>query len=131
MGIMDDLTKQLGGTGGGTEGHPGMISAIKGLLEGGAGGGLTGLIGLFQQKGLGETISSWISTGKNLPISPDQIQHVLGTDRIQQLAQQAGLSPEAAKTELAKLLPNVVDKVTPSGAVPAADLLQKALSLFR
>jgi uncharacterized protein YidB (DUF937 family) len=52
-------------------------------------GGLDGLVQSFQQKGLGDVVSSWVSTGQNLPISADQITHVLGSDAVKNLAAKA------------------------------------------
>ena len=45
-------------------------------------GGLSGLLQQFHDKGLGSLVSSWVSTGQNLPISADQIQHVLGSEQV-------------------------------------------------
>ena len=74
--------------------------------------------------GLGDVISSWIGTGSNLPISGSQLQNVLGNDTISRLASQSGLSTENVQSQLAHLLPQVVDKLTPNGQLPAGgDLL--------
>ena len=45
-------------------------------------GGLSGLLQQFHDKGLGGLVTSWVSTGQNLPISADQIQHVLGSEQV-------------------------------------------------
>lgn len=63
----------------------------------------------------GGIISSWIGTGKNLPISVEQIQQALGKEKIQQLSETAGMSPEDVKAKLAEHLPNIIDKLTPDG----------------
>ena len=42
-----------------------------------------GLIQAFNQKGLGDLISSWVGTGNNAAITPEQIREVLGSDVIQ------------------------------------------------
>ena len=81
-------------------------------------GGLGGLIQTFQQKGLGELVNSWVSTGQNLPISADQIQQALGNDKLQEIAQQSGISAESVSSHLSSLLPALVDKLTPDGQVP-------------
>jgi len=78
-------------------------------------GGLSGLAQTFQQKGLGDLVSSWIGTGQNLPISADQIQQVLGNEQIQAFAQKMGISTSEAGSNLAEFLPGVVDKLTPDG----------------
>src|SRR6266436_7232761 len=83
-------------------------------------GGLSGLLQQFHDKGLGGLVSSWVSTGQNLPISADQLQHVLGSEQVKQLAAQAGISPETASSHLTQLLPMLIDKLTPNGHVPEA-----------
>jgi uncharacterized protein YidB (DUF937 family) len=81
-------------------------------------GGLSGLLQQFHDKGLGSLVTSWVGTGQNLPISADQIQHVLGTEQVKELAAKAGISPDAASSHLAQLLPMLIDKLTPNGQLP-------------
>jgi uncharacterized protein YidB (DUF937 family) len=85
----------------------------------------------FREKGLGDIAGSWVSTGKNLPVSPEQIRAVLGDGQIAQIAQKLGLSNQDASSGLAELLPNVVDKLTPGGSVPPSGVLQQGLSLLK
>jgi uncharacterized protein YidB (DUF937 family) len=87
-------------------------------------GGLAGLVQAFQKNGLGEIVSSWVSTGQNLPITPSQIEQGLDGDLLSQLASRAGLSSGAAGSQLAGLLPDVVDKLTPNGKIEAGGLEQ-------
>jgi uncharacterized protein YidB (DUF937 family) len=95
-------------------------------------GGLSGLVQQFHDKGLGSLVGSWVGTGQNLPISADQIQHVLGSDQVKELAAKAGISPEAASSHLAQLLPMLVDKLTPNGQVPeTSSLLQSGLGMLK
>src|SRR6202162_5526649 len=81
-------------------------------------GGISGLIQQFHDKGMGGCVASWVSTGQNLPISADQIQHVLGSEQVKELAAKAGISPDAVSAHLAPLLPLVVGQLTPTGEVP-------------
>jgi uncharacterized protein YidB (DUF937 family) len=94
-------------------------------------GGLSGLAQIFKDKGLGDTISSWISTGKNMPVSADQIKHVLGMDQIQQISQNVGVSQDEASNGLAGLLPEIIDKLTPDGNVPESDMLAQGLNMLK
>lgn len=97
-----------------------LVQEITQILAANAqGGGLGGLVQSFERMGLGQIISSWIGTGQNLPISPEQLQQVLGQGRIGQIAQSLGLQPDQVATQLSQLLPHVVDQVTPSGQMPA------------
>ena len=131
MSIFDDLAGKLaGGTpvGGGGQG---LITSIVEMLSSRQ-GGLSGLAEAFQQKGLGDIVSSWIGTGQNLPVSADQIQHVLGNEQIQAFAQKAGISTEAAGPRLAELLPGIVDKLTPGGQIPqGGDLMSSGMGFLK
>jgi uncharacterized protein YidB (DUF937 family) len=94
-------------------------------------GGLSGLVQQFHDKGLGGLVSSWVGTGQNLPISAEQIQHVLGSEQVKELAAKAGISPETASSHLAQLLPTLVDKLTPNGQVPeSSSLLESGLEML-
>ena len=86
-------------------------------------GGLSALTQNFERNGLGDIISSWIGTGENAPISPDQIKSVLGSDCVANLANKAGISPEMATQYLTKSLPSLVDALTPNGKVGGANAL--------
>ena len=95
-------------------------------------GGLDGLVQNFQQKGLGEVVSSWVSSGQNLPISADQLTHVLGSDTVKNLAAKAGISPDQAGSQLAALLPGLIDKLTPNGHTgDAGGLLATAMNALK
>jgi uncharacterized protein YidB (DUF937 family) len=94
-------------------------------------GGLSGVLQSFHDKGLGGLVSSWVGTGQNLPISADQIQHVLGSDQVKELAAKAGISPDMASNALSQLLPTLVDKLTPNGQMPQhSSLLETGMSIL-
>ncbi len=125
MGLFDSVAGQLlgavtQGAGASADQHGGLIEAIGGLLNHPETGGIQGLVSAFEQQGLGGVIQSWIGTGENLPISAEQIQSVLGSGPLQGIVQSLGLSPEAASGQLAGLLPQVIDGLTPGGQVPEA-----------
>lgn len=128
MGLLGDILGKLTG-GGGNTGE--IVSAIGGLLQNKEFGGIDGLVQKFTKGGLGDIVSSWVSTGANLPITPEQIQKGLGPTQITQMASQVGLNPEAMSKQLAKILPGVVDKLTPEGKVPAQDLLAQGLNMLK
>lgn len=108
MGLLDGL---IGGAAG-----AGMITLVNGLIE--KHGGLQGIVAQFQQQGLGPTIQSWVGTGENLPISPDQVHQALGSDTIQQLSAKLGIPPDQLAAKLSEILPQAIDKMTPDGKVP-------------
>jgi uncharacterized protein YidB (DUF937 family) len=117
MGIFDTLENQaLGGVLGGSS-NP-LAAGILQMIQNQP-GGLQGLVQSFHDRGLGGLVSSWVSTGQNLPISGDQIHQALGSDMVKGLAAKAGISPDMAGGAIAQLLPGIVDKLTPNGQIPA------------
>jgi uncharacterized protein YidB (DUF937 family) len=95
-------------------------------------GGLSGLVQQFHDKGMGGLVSSWVSTGQNLPISADQIQNVLGSEQVKELAAKSGISPDVVSSHLAQLLPMLVDKLTPNGQVPqTSSLLEEGMGMLK
>ncbi len=89
--------------------------------------GLGGLIKQFQRKGLGDAIDSWINTGANKDISPREVSSALPGDVVDELARRTGLSRDQVLGELAKMLPNTVDRLTPQGRLPTQAELQRLL----
>lgn len=82
--------------------------------------GLSNLQNQADSQGLGHIVQSWIGTGANQPIAPNQVQSVLGEDTINQLAARAGIPPAIASAALSRILPMLVDKITPNGTLPQA-----------
>ena len=85
----------------------------------GAGGGLGALLEQLQKGGLGEAVNSWIGTGANKAVSPNQLHQALGQDTVDDLAEQTGLPQDDLMAQLSKILPGVVDKLTPNGQLPS------------
>jgi len=118
MGMLEDVVNQVAAHTGGGDAHARMAAAALQMLASQNSGGLQGLAQTFEAKGLGDMMSAWIGTGPNPPITPDQVHAVLGPEKIQQLAQQAGVSSDLARSLLAAVLPVLVDKLTPNGTLP-------------
>jgi uncharacterized protein YidB (DUF937 family) len=74
----------------------------------------------MEKNGLGETVKSWVGKGANLPISPAQLQQAFSPDKIGQLAQSLGISPNELLQKISAVLPDTIDKMTPDGVVPKA-----------
>jgi len=91
MGLFDEI-KSLAGLGGSAQ-QPGALSAVMEYINSPQVGGISGLQQMFEQKGLGGVVSSWIGTGQNLPISADQLQGVLHSGALEQVASKAGMDP--------------------------------------
>lgn len=97
---------------------PAPLPGPQGADDGGLFGGLGDLIGKMQRAGQGQTVDSWIGTGANQPIEPGQLGSALGQTTISDLARQAGINEQELLEQLARVLPGVVDKLTPAGRLP-------------
>lgn len=98
----------------------GGLEGMFGQLMGGRddGQGLENLLGKLRQQGLGDEVDSWVSTGPNRAVAPEQIQAAFGQDQLSGMAQQFGLPSGALGGVLAQLLPELVNRLTPNGQVP-------------
>ena len=97
-------------------------------------GGVGGLMEKFKAGGLGDAAASWVGTGENIAVSPDQISSVLGEGAIADMAAKFGLTPEVLSAQIAEHLPTVVDKLTPNGEVGAESgggLLSSVLGMLK
>lgn len=132
MGLLDELAgKAAGLMGGSGGGQSDLMGGIMEMLSKQGGGGLSSLVQSFQEKGMGDIISSWISTGPNQAISADQIKEGLGSDMLQNLAAKAGVSTEEISSKLAGSLPGIIDSLTPDGTIPEGGLLAKGLEFLK
>src|SRR5262245_26322164 len=128
----DKLAELLKGAGAGSPNAAGTQQPVGGLLGnlagmlGGAGvgrllnGGISELLEKFNRTGHGEVAQSWVDAGPNKEISPPQLKQAIGSDVLEKLAQQTGLSQDEILARLSRELPSAVDKYTPDGRLPAA-----------
>ncbi|MEE3716442.1 YidB family protein [Tumidithrix elongata RA019] len=126
MALFDDVLGMVGGKGG----AEGTLGAISHLID--ENGGLNGLLKKFNDSGLAAAASSWVGLGENQQLSAENIMQVLGNGKVQQLAQQFGIDQNQLASQIAGMLPQVIDKLTPDGTVPAGnDVLSQGLQLLK
>ena len=93
-----------------------ILGIILGMLR--KQGGLGGMLDKFRGAGLGHKADSWVGTGPNQALNPDEVERVLGPEELQQIADQTGMTVEEVREKLATGLPEVINHVTPDGEVP-------------
>lgn len=131
----NDLGSLLGGLLGGGQGGAsggsgaGILGALLQSLAGGSGSGsggssnpLGGLLEMLTKSGLTEQKDSWVGTGENQSVTGAQIQQALPDETLKRVAEQAGVTPDQAATQIAETLPQAVDKLSPNGELPSASL---------
>jgi uncharacterized protein YidB (DUF937 family) len=98
-------------------GNP-LLQIVLSLLQ--QNGGLEGVIGKFRHAGLGAQADSWVGTGQNMELSPDQLQQVFGSSTIGAVASKLGVSHEDAGSAMSQILPELINQLTPQGQVTSA-----------
>jgi len=118
MGLMDFAGQLMGGGAqGGGDGKAQLLGVVIGMLQKQP-GGIQGLLGKFEQSGMGEHVASWVGTGENMPMQATDVQQALGNEQVEALAQQAGIPADLASSGLASMLPDIINQLTPNGQVP-------------
>ena len=129
--LLGGLLKGVGGGGQSGSGSGNILGALLSALGGSQGGGsagsspLGGLLDMLTKSGLAAQKDSWVGTGQNQSVTGAQIQQALPDEILQKVAEQAGVTPEQAASDLAQTLPQAVDKLTPEGQVPQAASLEE------
>lgn len=136
MGLLDGiLGSVLGSALGGNRAQPqDPLSQILSSLTGGSGGGgnillqlalsmlqqnggLEGVLGKFRQGGMAAQADSWVSTGQNMPVSPNQLEQIFGSGALGDIASKLGMSQQDTGSALSKVLPELINQLTPQGQV--------------
>ena len=119
MGILDSLENSPA-----LKGALGQLEAavlpvvLSEVLGSGKQGGLNAIVAKLQQAGFGDQVKSWIGNGQNLPITAEQLQQVLGSDTVKQLAAHFNIPVDQLAKVLAQQLPAAVDQASPEGKLP-------------
>lgn len=142
MGLLDGmLGNVLGAALGGNRAQPQQaqdpLSAILSGLTGGSGagggmgnillqlglsmiqqnGGLGGVLGKFRESGLGAQADSWVGTGQNMNIAPNQLEQIFGSGALSEIASKLGVSQDQAGSAMSQVLPELINQLTPQGQV--------------
>ncbi len=80
-------------------------------------GGVQGVVGKLRQAGYGDQVDSWLGAGPNQAVTPDGIAQAIGHGTIGEMAARYGVQPDQLSGLLAKVLPGLIDRISPSGTV--------------
>jgi uncharacterized protein YidB (DUF937 family) len=131
----DKIAEMLRGSGqnkSGDDAQTGLGGLLGQLGLGGASagsilsGGLGELLDRFKQSGQAETAESWVKTGPNKPCTAELLEQAVGSEVLETLSMQTGLSRDELIARLCRELPGTVDKYTPEGRLPTEAELSRA-----
>ncbi len=117
-GIQDMLTSFMGSGGQMPADLQKLAQPILDMIQ--QNGGLQQIIGQLQNSPIGEQVNSWLGTGPNETVSAEQVKEAM-PNAVEDLAQETGMSAEQVSTSISELLPNLIDKLSPTGQLPGAD----------
>jgi uncharacterized protein YidB (DUF937 family) len=134
MGLFDSLEAMAGigqptGQVGTATGSAAVIAAVIQMVQAQP-GGIMGVVQKFESAGLGGVAQSWLSTGSNQTVSPDQVQSALGEAPVGQVAQQLGVSQGDAAGRIAQFLPMILNHLSPGGQAPTGGGLGELTGLL-
>lgn len=111
---LSQILSGLTGGGGGAGGNMLLQLALSMLQQN---GGLEGVLGKFRQGGMAAQADSWVSTGQNMPVSPNQLEQIFGSGALGDIASKLGMSQQDTGSALSKVLPELINQLTPQGQV--------------
>jgi uncharacterized protein YidB (DUF937 family) len=137
MDFMDTLKTHLGSLLGGSdpasgEGGAGapasLIASVLAMLKE---HGLANFVQMLQSKGLGDLVASWVGTGPNAEVSGEQLARAFEPEQINELSRTSGVPAGQIPAMLAKILPGLIDKLTPDGLVEEGGMVDQALDFLK
>ena len=108
MGLFNGLLRGVAGAG--------VMALVAKLVN--DNGGLEGMASTLKEKGLGSAVQSWLSTGENEHVTPQQMHSALGSQKLEELSKESGMTTEEVARELSGTLPQVMDRLSPQGTLP-------------
>jgi uncharacterized protein YidB (DUF937 family) len=128
---------QRGGSGrpddqSGVAGSGGLLDEIGQIFGSGDSGrnlskGLGALVDRFRSAGQGAEADSWVSTGANRGLQPDELEKAIGDDTMDELSRKTGLSRAELVQRLTAALPEMVNRLTPDGRLPSDTEAQRLI----
>lgn len=109
---------------------PALLPALLAMLGGQGANGQSGLhqvMSALESQGLGQVSQSWVGSGPNQAVTPQQIEQALGSTQVSQLAAQSGLPASQVTQGVAAVLPSIVHGLTPTGQLPESSQVAQSL----
>lgn len=123
-GIQDMLSGIMGGSAQIPADLQKMVEPILQMIQ--QNGGLQQIIGQLQNSPIGEQVNSWLGSGANEAVTPDQVAQAM-PNAVEDLSKKTGMTIEQVSSSISELLPNLVDKLSPTGQIPGTDQLNEVL----
>lgn len=114
MGMFDTIVNAASAIGKEMGVNQSLVDGVAELLKG---DGMRAILDGVRGGELEEVVKSWISKGDNKPITVENIKKILGSEKIGEIAEMAGLPADQTAKVLKDLLPKIIDRATPGGTI--------------
>jgi uncharacterized protein YidB (DUF937 family) len=119
MGILDSLGDSPAFKGALSQLEASVLPAVLNEVLGSGGqGGLSAIVAKLEQSGFGAQVKSWLGNGQNIPITAEELQQVLGSEKVKELAARYNVPLDQLSAILAQQLPKAIDQASPDGKLP-------------
>lgn len=119
MGILDSLGDSPAFKGALGQLEASVLPAVLNEVLGSGGqGGLSAIVAKLEQSGFGAQVKSWLGNGQNIPITAEELQQVLGNEKVKELAARYNVPLDQLSAILAQQLPKAIDQASPDGKLP-------------
>jgi len=85
--------------------------------------GLQSMLAGFNDAGAEEQVQSWVGTIPDEPVDSGDVKRALGHEPLDAMAAELGTDADRVAEALARLIPVVVDAITPGGDLPTGPTL--------
>lgn len=118
--MLDAFTREISARWGlGNQGKP-LMQMLVAHIANPATGGLPGFLEQFRKAGWGTMVNSWMGPGSQPEVpTTAQVETVLGSGLVHQMAKKLGLSYDKVMAVVAGVLPQLVARMTPDGTISA------------
>jgi uncharacterized protein YidB (DUF937 family) len=100
---------------------PGLGDVLGSIFGGGLSGvvgGLGGMLSGLRGHGLESKVDSWVKPGPNQAVSPRELESAFEPGELDDIARRTGVDRGQLLDALSKVLPQMVDRMTPQGRLP-------------
>ena len=88
-------------------------------------------LGELERQSPGRYRLTWIGTGPNDPVTGEQLASSFEPQQIEKLSKESGVPATQVPDMLSRILPSLIDKLTPNGVLEEGSTLDQALDFVK